>query len=213
MRSMRSIRFKGSERRWYEKYTGRYERRGRENRRKTETRNQKLEIGKSREKRIPRCARDDKGGGNKLQALGFCQVVGDYGGAGFDEFLFGFGEGVGEIAFDVELTSELFVCEEGDDHFGLHHGGAGEIARIGGDILDNDDLASAGGGAAEAGGEGNASVGGKAAGEWADDEVTGVDGIDEIKTNPIVAGHFFVKARDHALHEGLGGGSGRGKGL
>lgn len=138
---------------------------------------------------------------------------GDQGGAGFDEFLFQFGEGVGEIAFDVEFTGKLFVYEEGHDHFGLHQRRAGEIARVGGDVLDNDNLAGAGGGAAEAGVEGNAGVGSKAAGIRADNEVAGVGGINEIKANPIVAGHFFMKAVGHALHEGLGGGSGGGKGM
>jgi len=37
----------------------------------------------------------------------FAQVVGDHGGTGFHKLLFQFGEGVGKIAFDIELSHKL----------------------------------------------------------------------------------------------------------
>ena len=101
---------------------------------------------------------------------------GEEGGAGFDELLLGGSEGVGEVAFDVEFAGELFVDENGDDNFRLDHGGAGEIAGIGGDILNNDDFTAGGRGAAQAVTEGDADVGSEAADVGPDDEVAGVRG-------------------------------------
>jgi hypothetical protein len=133
------------------------------------------------------------------------------GGAGLDELLFGRGEGVGEVAFDVEFGGQFLIYENGDDDFRFYERRACEITGIGGDVLDNDDFAGGGSGAAESGVERDASVGREAAGVGTDDEVVGVGGIDEIKTCPVVTSHFLVKALGHQLHEGVGGGSGFGK--
>ena len=129
-------------------------------------------------------------------------MVGDDVGAGFDEFLFGFGEGVGEVAVDIELGGKLLVRKNGNNDFRLHDRGSREIARIGGDILDNYDLSGSGRRAAESVAEGDASFGSEAAGERPDDQEGEVRGIHEIKTGPVVAGHLLVQAVGDLLHYG-----------
>lgn len=145
---------------------------------------------------------------SRARLLGGGEVVGDDGGAGFDEGLFGRGEGGGEIAFDVEFGGEFVVGVDGHDDFRFDGGGAGEIARVAGDVLNDDDLAGAGGGAAKSSAERDAHVGREAAGEGADDQEAGVDGVDEVEAHPVVAGHFFVEAVCEAFHQGRGGGGG-----
>jgi hypothetical protein len=144
-------------------------------------------------------------------ALGFRQIICEDGGAGFDEVLFGFVEGAGKIAIDIEFGGELLVDEDGDDDFGLHKGRAGEIARILGNIVDHDYLSAASRGSAQAGTEGNTRVGHKTADIGSDQEHAAVGRIDQIKANPVVVRHLFVETLGDALHEGLGGGSARGK--
>src|ERR1700733_16163810 len=118
---------------------------------------------------------------------------GDDFGTGFDKFALGFGEGVGEVAFGVELGDYFFLGEDGNDDFGFHHRRTREIARIFGDVVNDDDFTSGGGRTAESLAQGNAGVRRKAAGEWTDDEVIRVGGIDQIKPDPVVARHFLVK--------------------
>jgi hypothetical protein len=72
---------------------------------------------------------EEKGGllRSKCQLWGsrsvrFGEIRGQDGGAGFDELLFGRGEGVGEIAFDVEFGGEFLVYEDGNDDFGFDQG-------------------------------------------------------------------------------------------
>jgi hypothetical protein len=142
------------------------------------------------------------------QSLAFFQIGGDDGGAGFDELLLRFGEGIGKVAFDIELAGEFFVRVNGNDDFGLNQGGTRKIARFFGYVLHDDDLTRGGGRAAETGVERNARFGSEAANKGSDDQKVLVCGIEEIKTDPIVAGHFFVKAFGDALHEGLRGGGG-----
>ena len=74
--------------------------------------------------------------------------------------------------------------------------------------MDDYGLAAAGRRAAESGVKGNASVGRETAGERTDDQVTGIRWVDQIKTHPVVARHFFVNALGNAVHEELDGGSG-----
>jgi hypothetical protein len=108
-------------------------------------------------------------------------MCGQDGGAGLDELLFGRGEGAGEVAFDVEFGGQFLVYEDGDDDFRFYERRACEITGIGGNVLDDDDFAGGGRGAAESPVEGNAGVGRKAACVRSDDEIAGVGGIDEIK--------------------------------
>lgn len=161
---------------------------------------------------------EEKGGllRSKCQLWGsrsvrFGETGGQDGGAGLDELLFGRGEGVGEIAFDVEFGGQFLIYENGDDDFRLHQRRAREITRIFRDILNHDNFATGGSGAAQSPVEGNAGVRREAAGVRSDDEIAGVGGIDEIKTCPVVTSHFLVKALGHQLHEGVGGGSDFGK--
>ena len=122
--------------------------------------------------------------------LVFFQVFSGEGGDGFDEGLFGFGEGADEVAFDIEFGGEFVSDEDGHDDFGFHQGRSGEIADIAGDVIDDYGFAGAGGGSAEAGIERDSRVGGEAADERSDQQDAGIGGIDEIESDPVVACDF-----------------------
>ena len=149
-------------------------------------------------------------GGRRYWVLGSPQVVGDDLGAGLDKLLLRFGERVGKVAFDIELTCKLLLCEDGDNDFRFHHRRARKISRIRGDVLHDHDLATGGRRAAESSGERNASVGRKTADERSDDQIARVRRIDQIKPHPVVACHLLVKVLGDLLHKGLGRSTGSG---
>ena len=89
--------------------------------------------------------------------------------AGFEEFAEGGGgvfaefavvgtEGGEEVGVDVEFADNFAADEDGDNDFGLGFEGAGEVAGVGVDVVDDDGFAAGGRGAADALVEGNAGV-------------------------------------------------------
>jgi len=123
-------------------------------------------------------------------------------------------EGGEEVGVDVEFADDFVVDEDGDDDFGFGFEGAGEVAGIGINIIDDDGLAGGGGSAADALVERNAGVGGHGALEGAEDENVVVAFLfEQVEANPVVASKLFVEERDDILHEGFGGIGGFGKGI
>ena len=70
------------------------------------------------------------------------QVVGYDARAGFDKLLFCFGERVRKVALDIKLGREFLVHVNGDNDLRLHQGRSRKVARVFGDILDDDYLAA-----------------------------------------------------------------------
>ncbi len=138
--------------------------------------------------------------------LGGFDEAAEEGGDGFEEELVGGAEGGGEVAFDVKEAGERAFGEERNHHFGFDHVGAGEIAGVVGDVLNDDGFARGSGGSAEAAAERDALVGGKAADVGANDEIAGIGFVGKIEADPVVAGHGLVETLGDLLHEGIGGG-------
>ena len=115
-------------------------------------------------------------------------------------------EGGEKVGVDIEFTGNFAVMKDGDDDFGFGFEGTGEIARIVGDVVDDDGLAGAGRGTADALIERDASVGSHGALERAEDEC-GVIGVfpKHVEADPIVFGELAVKEGDDVLHQGLCG--------
>ncbi len=123
----------------------------------------------------------------------------------FAEFAVIEAEGGVEVGVDVEFADYFFVYEDGDYDFGFSFEGAGQIAGIGIDVVDDDSFACGGGGAADALMEGDARVGRHGSFEGAEDEdVMIAFFFEHVKANPIVTSEFFVKKGDYAFHERIG---------
>ncbi len=133
----------------------------------------------------------------------------DYGGGVFAEQAIVGAEGGQEVGVDIEFTGDFAVMEDGDDDFGFGFEGAGEIARIGGDIVDDDGFAGAGRSATDALIERDPGVRSHGAFEGAENK-RGVIGIlsQHVEADPIVFGELAVKECDDVLHQGFGGGGG-----
>ncbi len=111
-----------------------------------------------------------------------------------------------EVRVDVELADDFAVNEDGDDDFGFSFKRASEIAGIGIDVVDDNGLFCGSSGAANAVAQRDARVGSRGALEGAENENVAVAILfHHIKADPIVAGDFFVKESDDALHESVGG--------
>ena len=127
------------------------------------------------------------------------------GGGVFAEFTVVGAEGGDEVGINVQFADDFAVDEDGDNDFGFSFEGAGEIAGIGIDVVDDDGFAGRGRGAADALVEGDTSVRSHGAFEGAENE--GARGMfQEVEADPIVAGELFVEEGDDAGHEGFGGG-------
>lgn len=123
-------------------------------------------------------------------------------------------EGGEEVGVDVEFADHFAVDEDGDDDFGFSFEGAGEIAGIGIDVVDDDGLSRGSGGAANALVQRDARVGSHGALEGAENENVAVAVLfKHIKADPIVAGELFVEESDDALHESVGGAGRNGEGV
>ena len=121
-------------------------------------------------------------------------------------------EGGVEVRVDVEFPDDIAVNENGNDDFGFGFERAGEIARVGVDVVDDDSFAGGGRGAADTLMKRDASVGRHGALEGAEDEDVAVRFFfQHVKTDPIVAGELFMEQRDDGFHEGIGGGRSLGK--
>jgi hypothetical protein len=129
----------------------------------------------------------------------------------FAEFAVVGAEGGEEVGVDVELADDFAADEDGDDDFGFGFEGAGEVAGVGVDVVDDDGFAGGGGGAADALVEGNAGVGRHGALEGAEDERVAAFPFEHVEADPVVAGELFVEKRDDGFHEGFAGGGGSGE--
>ncbi len=116
-----------------------------------------------------------------------------------------------EVGVDVEFADDFAVDEDGDDDFGFGFEGAGEIAGVGVDVVDDDGFASGGRGAADALVERNAGVGRHGAFEAAEDERVASFPFEHVEADPVVAGELFVEERDDGFHERFGGCGGLGE--
>ena len=117
-----------------------------------------------------------------------------------------------EVGIDVEFTDDFAVDEDGDDDFGFGFEGAGEIAGIAGDVVNDDGHAAAGRGAANALVERDAGVWRHGALEGAEDEdIAGGFVLEHVEANPIVFGELAVEEHDDVCHEGFGGSGGDGQ--
>ena len=111
-----------------------------------------------------------------------------------------------EVGVDVEFTDDFAMDEDWDDDFGFGFEGAGEIAGIAADVVNDDGLASAGSGAANALVERDTRVGRHSALEGAEDEDVAIGFLFEhVEANPIVFGELAVKKRDDVFHQGFAG--------
>jgi len=117
-------------------------------------------------------------------------------------------EGGEEVGVDIEFADNLVVNEDGDNNFGFGFKGAGEIAGIGIDVMDNDGLTRGGGGAADALVKRNAGMGSHGALERTKNENVVVPFFfQQIEANPIVSCDLLVEERNDALHESVGRGA------
>jgi hypothetical protein len=135
------------------------------------------------------------------------------GGGVFAEFAVVGAEGCVEVGVDVEFADYFAADEDGDDDFGFGFEGAGEIAGVGVDVVNDDGFAAGGSGAANALVEGYAGVGRHGALKGTEDERVACFPFEHVEADPIVAGEFFVEKGDDGFHEGFGGGSGFGEGV
>ena len=129
----------------------------------------------------------------------------------FAEFAVVGAEGGVEVGVDVEFADDFAADEDGDDDFGFGFEGAGEIAGVGIDVVDDDGFAAGDSGAADALVEGNAGVGRHRAFEGAEDERFASFPFEHVEADPVVAGEFFVEKGDDGFHEGFAGYGGFGE--
>src|SRR5258706_14753675 len=89
--------------------------------------------------------------------MGFEEFA-ENGGSVFAEFAVVGAEGGEEVGVDVEFADDFAADENGDDDFGFGFEGAGEIARVGVDVVNDDGFTAGGCGAAAALGKRDAGV-------------------------------------------------------
>jgi hypothetical protein len=143
----------------------------------------------------------------QLDELGvaFEEMAEDDGGVFAESAIAGI-EGGGGVRIDVELARYFALHEDGNDDFRSGFKRAGEIARIGIDVVDDDRFPRGSGSAANALVQGDAGVRSGGAFEGTQQENVAVAiFFQHIETDPIIAGKFFVKEIDDALHESFGG--------
>jgi hypothetical protein len=129
----------------------------------------------------------------------------------FAEFVVVGAKGGEEVGVDVEFADNSAADKDGDDDFGFGFDGAGEIARVGIDVVDDDGFAAGGRGAADALVEGNAGVGRHGAFERAEDERVAAFPFEHVEADPVVAGELFVEKGDDGFHERFAGWGGLGE--
>ncbi len=111
-----------------------------------------------------------------------------------------------EVGVNVEFTGDFAMNEDGDDDFGFGFERAGEVAGIAADVVNDDGLARAGSGAANALVERDAGVGRHGAVEGAENEDVAIGFLfEQVEAHPVVFGELAVKERDDAFHQGFAG--------
>ena len=131
----------------------------------------------------------------------------------FAEFAVVGAEGGEEVGIDVEFADDFAADEDGDDDFGFGFEGAGEIAGVGVDVVDDDGFAAGGRGTADTLVERDASMGSHGAFEGAEDKGVAAFPFEHVEADPVVTGELFVEKGDDGFHEGFAGGSGFGEGV
>ncbi len=132
----------------------------------------------------------------------------------FAEFAVIGAEGGVKVRVDVEFADYFVVNENRDYDFRFCLEGAGQVARIGIDVVDDDGLAGGGSGATDALMERDTCVRSHAAFEGAENEdVIIVFFFEHVKADPIVPSEFFVKKGDDAFHEGISVGGRNGEAI
>ena len=104
------------------------------------------------------------------------------------------------MGVDVEFADDFAADEDGNDDFGFGFEGAGEVAGVGVNVVDDDGSAAGGSGAADALVEGNAGVGRHGAFEGAEDERVAAFPFEHVEADPVVAGELFVEEGDDGFH-------------
>jgi hypothetical protein len=123
-------------------------------------------------------------------------------------------KGSEKMGIDVELTGNLAIDEDGNNDFRFSFESAGEVARIGMDVVHNDGFTVRSGGAADSLIQRDAGVGSHRAFERPENEHVAVPFfLEHVEADPVVAGKFFVKEHDDSFHECFARGAGRGEGV
>jgi hypothetical protein len=115
------------------------------------------------------------------------------------------------VGVDVEFADDFAANKDGNDDFGFRFEGAGEVAGVGVDVVDDDGFAAGGRGAANALVERYARVGRHGAFERAEDKHVAAFPFEHVEADPVVAGELFVKQRDDGFHESFAGCGGPGE--
>lgn len=138
--------------------------------------------------------------------MGFEEFAENQGGV-FAELAIVGAEGGEEVGVDVEFAGDFAVNENGDNDFGFGLKGTSQIAGIGIDVIDDDGFAGGSSGTTDALIERNARVRSHGALKGTEDEdiVVGFF-LEHVEADPVVAGEFFMKKSDDALHKSVGGG-------
>ncbi len=110
----------------------------------------------------------------------------DDGGACFEEVAICGGEGCGVVAVDVDFADGFAVGVDGHYDLGFGFDGAGEIARVGMDVVDDDGLILRYGGSADALVDRDACVFRGRAVEGGEDEHFRVVGVEHVEAGPVV---------------------------
>ena len=136
--------------------------------------------------------------------MGFEEFA-EEGGGVFAQYAVVGAEGGEEVGVDVEFADDFAVDEDGDDDFGFGFEGAGEVAGVGVDVVDDDGFAAGGRCAADALIERNAGVGRHGAFEGAEDERVAAFPFEHVEADPVVAGEALVEKGDDGFHQSVGG--------
>jgi hypothetical protein len=112
----------------------------------------------------------------------------------FAEFAIFGAKGGKKVGVDIEFSRNFAANNDGDNDLGFSFKGTGEIARVGGDVIDDDRFAGGCGGATDALIERDAGVRGHGALEGAEYEDVAVPfPFEHVEANPIVASELFMK--------------------
>src|SRR5215472_17434534 len=145
----------------------------------------------------------------KLNFPGLCfrQIACEHICASFHKFALRFGERVREIALNVQFARQLFVHRDRHHDFRLHHRGPRQVTRIFAHILHDHRLFAGGCRAAQPGVQRDAHAGREASRVGPDNQKARVDGINNIKADPVVTRELLMQPLGDVRHEGfrLGG--------
>jgi len=115
------------------------------------------------------------------------------------------------VGVDVEFADDFAADKDGNDDFGFGFEGAGEVAGVGVDVVDDDGFAAGGRGAADPLVERYARVRRHGALERAEDEHVAAFPFEDVEADPVVAGELFMKQGDDGFHESFAGYGGPGE--